>query len=242
MPGANAPLDPLRLALNSSGVVLVVLGLLLIASAAVWLIWFLKILQLGSLLRHHRRFEQSAIEATDGSGLVNIAVQHKSAAGARVVLEMARRRQPGLGVGYFKSIAERALVDEQERASSLMPTLASIASAAPFVGLFGTVWGIMEALLVIGAQGNASLAVVAPAIGEALIATAVGLVAAIPATVGYNYIDRRIETLLSSLQASAETWVELLAGEGNQTSAPREAGRTQPAPPHPMLGGQRFGG
>src|SRR5690348_17892846 len=92
----------------------------------------------------------------------------------------------------------------------LMPTLSSIASAAPFIGLFGTVWGIMQAFLRIGVEKSASLPVVAPAIGEALIATAVGLVAAIPATIAYNYVDRRINDLLSEVSASAETWVEVL--------------------------------
>ena len=77
-----------------------------------------------------------------------------------------------------------------------MPTLSSIAAASPFVGLFGTVWGIMQAFLRIGVEKSASLPVVAPAIGEALIATAVGLVAAIPATIAYNYVDKRIADLL----------------------------------------------
>src|SRR6185295_12525835 len=75
------------------------------------------------------------------------------------------------------------------------------------------VWGIMDAFLRIGTEGSASLPVVAPAIGEALIATAVGLVAAIPATIGYNYIDQRIVDLLAGLEASSETWVEILASD-----------------------------
>lgn len=88
-----------------------------------------------------------------------------------------------------------------------MPTLSSIASASPFVGLFGTVWGIMIAFQRIGTEKSASLPVVAPAIGEALVATAFGLFAAIPATIGYNYIDRRISDLLDELSAAADVWV-----------------------------------
>src|SRR5207249_10785628 len=73
-----------------------------------------------------------------------------------------------------------------------LPFLATTASAAPFIGLFGTVWGIMSAFHGIGAQGSASLAVVAPGISEALIATAAGLAAAIPAVIGYNYFVNRV--------------------------------------------------
>jgi biopolymer transport protein TolQ len=103
--------------------------------------------------------------------------------------------------------------------------LSSIAAASPFIGLFGTVWGIMQAFLRIGVEKSASLPVVAPAIGEALIATAVGLVAAIPATIAYNYIDRRIGDLMSEVSASAEGWVEVLVrdpADGMQAVPARE--------------------
>jgi len=74
-----------------------------------------------------------------------------------------------------------------------LPFLATTASSTPFIGLFGTVWGIMSAFHGIGAQGSASLAVVAPGISEALIATAAGLGAAIPAVIGYNYFVNRVK-------------------------------------------------
>jgi biopolymer transport protein TolQ len=102
-----------------------------------------------------------------------------------------------------------------------MPSLSSIASASPFIGLFGTVWGIMDAFLRIGVEKSASLPVVAPAIGEALIATAFGLVAAIPATIGYNFVDKRLGDLLEELQASSEVWVEMLASERLQSESPQ---------------------
>jgi biopolymer transport protein TolQ len=76
-----------------------------------------------------------------------------------------------------------------------LPFLATTASATPFIGLFGTVWGIMSSFHGISAQGSASLAVVAPGISEALIATAAGLAAAIPAVIGYNYFVHRIRSL-----------------------------------------------
>ncbi|MEN9579184.1 MAG: hypothetical protein RJA70_2193, partial [Pseudomonadota bacterium] len=124
-----------------------------------------------------------------------------------------RKDRPNLSAELLLSVAKRAIVDEQQRASTLMPTLSSIASASPFIGLFGTVWGIMQAFMLIGIEKSASLPVVAPAIGEALIATAFGLVAAIPATIGYNFVDSRIADLLSELEASSETWVETLAAD-----------------------------
>lgn len=237
-PSAPQPFDPLQLALNSSGVVLGVLGLLLLASLAVWLIWFLKRFQLGSLMRNQRRFERAAREAKDAPSLVRTALEHKAAPGGRVVVEMARRERAALGAEYFRSVARRCLVDEQSRASSLMPTLGSIAASAPFVGLFGTVWGIMEALVAIGEAGSAALAVVAPAIGEALIATAVGLVAAIPATIAYNYIDRRIDDLVTALEASCDTWAEVLAHD----VAARAATGRRPAPPQRAMHSGNYGG
>lgn len=124
-----------------------------------------------------------------------------------------RRDQPHLSAELLLSVAKRAIVSEQQRASSLMPLLSSIASASPFIGLFGTVWGIMDAFLQIGVHKSASLPVVAPAIGEALIATAFGLVAAIPATIGFNFVDQRITDLLGELETSSETWVETIAGD-----------------------------
>jgi biopolymer transport protein TolQ len=224
-------LDPLSLVLQASGVVLVVLVLLVVASFAVWLIWFLKSLQLRRLGAAQARFEREAGEVTEASALVSLGIQHKTAPGARVVVEMAKRSRGNLTAEFLMSVAKRAIVDEQQRASVLMPTLSSIASAAPFVGLFGTVWGIMDAFLRIGVEKSASLPVVAPAIGEALIATAFGLVAAIPATIGYNYVEQRISDLLAALETSSETWVEILASDAASrmsAAAPQPAARVAP--------------
>jgi biopolymer transport protein TolQ len=207
-----AALDPVRLMLESSGVVLVVLMILVTASTLVWLIWLLKAAQLRRLRSELHRFEQQAAEVRSAGALLALAHNQPGSPGARVILELSRRntqRVPSSEV--LLAAAKRAIANEQQRASALMPTLSSIASASPFVGLFGTVWGIMDAFLRIGVEKSASLPVVAPAIGEALIATAFGLVAAIPATIGYNYIDKRIGDLLEELNASTELWAELLA-------------------------------
>ncbi len=214
MPEAVAPkvaLDPIQLVLGASGVVLVVLALLVVASVLVWLVWFLKTAQLGRLRSAERNFELEAETAERAQDLIATAFKHRDAPGARIVIELSKRQhQRGLSSELLSAVAKRALATEQQRFTSLMPTLSSIAAASPFIGLFGTVWGIMQAFLRIGVEKSASLPVVAPAIGEALIATAVGLVAAIPATIAYNYIDKRIGDLLEEVGASAEAWVEVL--------------------------------
>ncbi|MBX3128971.1 MAG: MotA/TolQ/ExbB proton channel family protein [Polyangiaceae bacterium] len=231
-------LDPVHLMLGATGVVAVVLIILIIASTAVWIIWVLKSLQLRRLRAAHHAFEKEAESVTSASELISIALKHRASPGGRVVLELAKRHhQANLSSDMLLAVAKRAMASEQQRASTLMPTLSSIASASPFIGLFGTVWGIMDAFLRIGVEKSASLPVVAPAIGEALIATAFGLVAAIPATIGFNYVDRRIGDLLEELGASAESWVETLAADpGGPTSAVplvKESGRP---PPHPQPG------
>jgi len=218
--------DPIGLMLGASGVVLVVLSILVVASCLVWLIWFLKSAQIGRLLSTHRAFEKATATTEHASDLIALAIQHKAAPGARVVLELAKRHhQRHLTSELLMAVAKRAIATEQQRSMALMPTLSSIASAAPFIGLFGTGWGIMDAFLRIGVEKSASLPVVAPAIGEALIATAFGLIAAIPATIGFNYVDKRIGDLLDELTASAEVWVEtLIADPGDAVPLSRGRG------------------
>jgi biopolymer transport protein TolQ len=205
-------LDPIQLVLGASGVVLVVLSLLAVASVLVWLIWFLKTAQLGRLRSAERSGEPEAATAERAQDLIALAFKHKDAPGARIVVELSKRHhQRSMSADLLSAVAKRALATEQQRATSLMATLSSIAAASPFIGLFGTVWGIMQAFLRIGVEKSASLPVVAPAIGEALIATAFGLVAAIPATIAYNYVDKRIGDLLEEVTSSAETWVQVLS-------------------------------
>ena len=107
---------------------------------------------------------------------------------------------------------------EIERLERYLPFLATTASSAPFIGLFGTVWGIMAAFQNIGTQGSASLAVVAPGISEALIATAAGLAAAIPAVIAYNYFVNRVKHWATEMESFS---LELL----NQLERPLRGAR-----------------
>lgn len=229
-PGAvpSVELDPVSLILNASGPVLFVVVTLIAASAAVWVIAFLKLFQLARLAAAERRFEQEAAEARAADDLFRAAHKHGDAPGARVVLALAA----GIGkAAPLEAVAKRALVVEQQRAASLMSVLASIASAAPFVGLFGTVYGIMDAFLRIGRQRSASLPVVAPAIGEALIATAIGLFAAIPAVLAYNALNKRVDDLLAELEASSEAWAAIAAASEPGEGASAGASSTRPGRP-----------
>jgi biopolymer transport protein TolQ len=232
-------LDPFHLMLGSSGIVLVVLLILISASALVWVIWILKALQLGRLRHSNRQFERNAENIETGSDLISLALQHRDSPGARIVIELAKRHHHrNLTPELLLAVAKRAIATEQQKASRLMPTLSSIASASPFVGLFGTVWGIMDAFLRIGLEKSASLPVVAPAIGEALIATAFGLVAAIPATIGFNYVDKRIGDLLEELAASSEGWVQTLALDAGGRAGAMPLTRESHRPPMGYPGGE----
>jgi biopolymer transport protein TolQ len=220
-------LDPVSLILHASGPVFMVVWLLIAASMLVWVIAILKGLQLSRLWRAEDRFEQEAARATDAGELFGIAQRSADAPGARVVLELAKRSGNS---SLLAAIAKRALVTEQQRATVLMPTLSSIAAASPFVGLFGTVYGIMDAFLRIGKEKSASLPVVAPAIGEALIATAIGLFAAIPAVIAYNSLSKRLDDLLSAMDAAAEGWVVIAASTPQSPSAPHDVAPTAQQP------------
>jgi biopolymer transport protein TolQ len=103
------------------------------------------------------------------------------------------------GVDNISRALRRATTSEITRLEKYLTFLATTGSTAPFIGLFGTVWGIMTAFKGIGETGSASLAVVAPGIAEALIATAIGLVAAIPAVMGYNHFQHKIKVLIGEM-------------------------------------------
>ncbi len=103
-----------------------------------------------------------------------------------------------------------AVAREEDRLDSHLSLLATIGSISPYIGLFGTVWGIMRSFIALGAVQSASLAMVAPGIAEALIATAMGLFAAIPAVIAYNRYAERVDRLSSSYENFAEEFATIL--------------------------------
>ena len=104
------------------------------------------------------------------------------------------------GTDNIKRALRRAITTEMTRVSQMVPFLATTGNTAPFIGLFGTVWGIMHSFAGIGQKGSANLAVVAPGISEALVATAAGLAAAIPAVIAFNFFMSKINVVESELQ------------------------------------------
>ncbi len=111
------------------------------------------------------------------------------------------------------TVLSSAIAAEADRLSDRLNILATIGSVAPFVGLFGTVWGIMRSFTAIAAQQNSSLAVVAPGIAEALFATAIGLFAAIPAVIAYNRFSHAVNRMEARLNRFADTFHATLSRE-----------------------------
>ncbi len=231
---AEAPtvkLDLVGLLAHAAWPVKITLGLLVGCSLLVWLISMLKLMQLGRLRSTERDFERRTRPATSAMELFEAAgAARGSAAGARVVGELYVRGA-GAPIERLRAVADRAILAEGQNARALMWLLGFVATGAPFIGLFGTVYGIMDAFIRIGAAKTASLPVVAPAIGEALITTAIGLAAAIPAVFFYNWIDKRVGDYVADLEAAAAEWVALIAEQSAraESSASPIAGARFPA-------------
>ncbi|PIE62324.1 MAG: protein TolQ [Desulfobacter postgatei] len=113
-------------------------------------------------------------------------------------------------MGSVKRTLNRTINVENRRLTQLVSFLATAGNTAPFIGLFGTVWGIMSTFQGIGLSGSASLAVVAPGISEALVATAAGLAVAIPSVIAYNYFNDRIRVLNSELQSFSSDLLNII--------------------------------
>jgi biopolymer transport protein TolQ len=114
------------------------------------------------------------------------------------------------GTDNIKRALRRAITTEMTRMSQMVPFLATTGNTAPFIGLFGTVWGIMHSFAGIGQKGSANLAVVAPGISEALVATAAGLAAAIPAVIAFNFFMSKISVVESELQSFSADFLNII--------------------------------
>ena len=114
------------------------------------------------------------------------------------------------GTDNVKRALRRAINTEMTRMTQMVPFLATTGNTTPFIGLFGTVWGIMTSFHSIGQKGSASLAVVAPGISEALVTTAAGLVAAIPAVIAFNYFMSKIRIVETEMQSFSADFLNII--------------------------------
>ena len=200
---------------------LIVLAALCFASVRCWGIMIQKAILFRKTRQHSERF-LATFDAPNDLAFIAAAARRFVRSPFARMFRAAHRYIETLDDGVWltssddaasvsAAIAERLrYVIRQEQAEEVdrfeygLPFLATTASVAPFVGLFGTVWGIMQSFHAIGQQGGASLAVVGPGISEALVVTAVGLAAAIPAVVAYNHYLNRLRRLESDLDAFAD--------------------------------------
>lgn len=182
------------------------------------LTWSLIVLKAGEILWYRYR-NQPLLKNLDAKALLSVNQDDTGLSQDNLTTSVGRLwsvgsttyqravSKPALNLEYtaaWHELIERSLRQQLQKEKARLDTglgwLASIGTTAPFIGLFGTVWGIMHALKDISAQGNASLEVVAGPIGEALIATAVGLAVAIPAVIAYNFFLRQNRQLLAGLE------------------------------------------
>lgn len=228
---------------NSGFVVLMVLLTLIFFSLASWTIIFLK-------YRYIRRaFKESAVfvdffwRSRDLSDAFSKSKQLEYSPIARVFrigyLELKKIMQSSgqdtpeaengnstmrmqvSGIDNIQRALRRSSNTEITRMGQMVPFLATTGNTTPFIGLFGTVWGIMNSFHGIGQRGSASLAVVAPGISEALVATAAGLAAAIPAVIAFNYFSQKIRVIETELQSFSADFLniverDILSKKGNQ--------------------------
>jgi biopolymer transport protein TolQ len=205
----------LELVLNAGPVVKLVLLILVYFSVVSWAIIFYKQLVIHRAIGDSERFldffwSKKSFD-TIGKGLDDYKHSPLTVLFREVYSELAQNRRQSEGpedgnlvadLGEQERVARvlrRSTTSETQRLEKYLSFLATTGSAAPFIGLFGTVWGIMDAFHGIGTSGSASLAVVAPGISEALVATAIGLVAAIPAVIGYNHFVNKTNVLIGEM-------------------------------------------
>ena len=207
-----ATLSPIALFLQADIIVKAVMIGLLAASIYVWAVIFTHGRGVGKMMRASDSFERDFWRADnidkfyDKNGNEELPSAKVLAAGigewrrstrSKVIDREGTRERLGIAMNS-------AVAGEVDRLAEKIGTLATIGSVAPFVGLFGTVWGIMRSFTAIAASNNSSLAVVAPGIAEALFATAIGLFAAIPAVIAYNAFSQRLNRLESRLGRFAD--------------------------------------
>lgn len=216
-------LTPLAMFMDADWIVKGVMLALLAASVACWAIWLGKLIQIGLANRQMARdFKKLSDHGRLGAELGRGPVAIMQA--AAMLERQASVNLPPAGIKERCALdLTRIEVGAARAMQSGATIIGSIGSTAPFIGLFGTVWGIMNAFISISQSGTTNLSVVAPGIAEALLATAIGLVAAIPAVILYNHLTRTIGGYRTRLADAAALTLKTLSRDLD-----RDACGTQP--------------
>jgi biopolymer transport protein TolQ len=221
-----------HLIMNASGVVQFVMLLLIIASVLSWVVIFQRSFVLRRAKRAHKDFEDRFWSGIDLNELYRETPAEQETQGAEHVFRsgfrefnrlLPKTRNPQSILEGVQRSMRVAWSREEERLNLHLIFLATVASASPYIGLFGTVWGIMGSFQSLSMTQQATLATVAPWIAEALIATAMGLFAAIPAVIFYNRLSAASNKLLGKYEDFAEEFHSILhrnlQGRGDQDAA-----------------------
>ncbi|HEX7038406.1 MAG TPA: protein TolQ [Pseudomonadales bacterium] len=213
-------LSILELVTNASPVVQLVMLLLLMASVISWVMIFQRWFFLRRVQREIEDFEDHFWSGIDLRQLYSDLEQEEGLTGIETAFvagfkEYTRLTDEGSGdpdaiMQGVQRAMRIALTREEERLEQHLPFLATVGSTSPYVGLFGTVWGIMNSFRSLANMTQATLASVAPGISEALVATAMGLFAAIPAVIGYNRFSARVEALMKRYEAFSDELISIL--------------------------------
>jgi biopolymer transport protein TolQ len=218
----EADLSIFNLIWGASSLVKIVMLILLVASFASWTVIFAKRHLIQQVGEDMLIFEAEFWGTDDLTELYNHVVQEPSGKdnAMQAVFEsgfreyMRLREHPGLMASEILGGSERAmkvaLGRNLEALEAGLPKLATIGSVSPYIGLFGTVWGIMNSFQALGNVSQATLAMVAPGISEALIATAMGLFAAIPAVIGFNHFSTKIDQICGRSELFVEEFLAIL--------------------------------
>jgi len=205
---------------GSGPVVLFVLGVLLFFSVFSWTIIFMKAGAVGRALSESRDFLDYFFDVSSVDKVFGEAENYRNASLARVFRAgyieyraLADRDDKRMAEERISRAIRREANIETKRLSRYVSFLATVGNTAPFIGLFGTVWGIMNSFQSIGLAQSASLATVAPGIAEALIATAAGLAAAIPSVIAYNFFSQQIDTIEKDLDDFSGEYVKTFLNE-----------------------------
>ncbi len=200
------------LIMDASPLVKLVLLVLIFGSVITWALLYQKTKLLKSTREEDQKFLDFFWSAKSLDEIFEQVSEFQNSAVSKVFSSAYRelRKMPAPEMTNLERALNRAQTLQLEELEKNVDWLATIASAAPFIGLFGTVWGIMNSFQNIGATGAASLAVVAPGISEALIATAIGLAAAIPASIGYNALLIRIKKVSLEMETFSQEFLNMV--------------------------------